>query len=148
MSKATESPNTTEQPAGIPPTSRRSAILAALGITAAMVTTASPLPVGAEVRQNTQFNLYDWEAFDLPMHIAAINHHLDPNGWCSLGERVAAAINCKSKTELVAMARGLDDESGDELVEFLTKAEAFLASRHALVQCALARLAHVTKEVG
>lgn len=116
--------------------SRRSAIAATLGLAAAATVptadAATPTVEGP--------NLFDWEAFDLNLHMDAIRRDLKPESWAAQGEATAAHLNCKTREQLTAFAARLDDDGGTVIVEALTQAAENLRTRLALVCCALARL--------
>ena len=87
----------------------------------------------------------DWEAHDPTQYRDALDRDQAMDSGAVIGERMAMAVNCKSKAELVEALEIGKDDFAMPLLDLLEEAEVSLKNRLRLVECALARICSSAK---
>ena len=92
------------------------------------------------VATDEEIRVLDWQAHNYEESLRVLRYHHAVNNPANNGERIAAMVNSKSKSELAKIVGQLAEETEDTVVDALELAEDSLRERLSLVSCALGRL--------
>ncbi len=95
--------------------------------------------------RKTSLKDVEWESHELTQYRNALDRDQAMESGAVIGERMAMAVNCKTKPELVEALETGKDEFAMPLLDLLEEAEVSLKNRLRLVECALARICSCAK---